>query len=293
MPELKFSKSTDSEHEIKLESALISAAWKSAFALGGETAAFEIRTCFVGDGAPVKVAGKSEGGQELGKIKGKMRSNVFSGEFPIPEDIELDEKVFFEFKLSKNGISGDSNHIPAGPPVHISNIRWSAEEARRGDTLTLSADVQGLRSGTEVTITIYEYDRDGAHDRIAEIPCRVENEAVELQWDYEYHEDTDEVPTEAELEQYGRHYNPPEYFFTIKCGGTEFGREQESGLLTFKDWLEITLANEDGSPSAGSDFVVTLADGTQREGSLDSDGRVRLEDVPPGRFSVFFEDLTE
>jgi hypothetical protein len=244
--ELKFNKSTDTEHKIKLESTLISATWNSARAIAGQTASFTVLTSFVGYKAPIQVKGKSEKGKNLGKIKGVILNNKYRGEFEIPEDVELDDRVYFEVELSKNGLSGESNWIPIFPMPRVKNLRWSAKEARREDLLTLSANVENVRDYSEVKLVIYEYDRDGAHDRITELPTVVKNGKIELQWEYEYHEDTDEIPTDEELKKYGKSYNPPEYFFTVKIGEEEYGEDQESGLLVFKDWIEIELVDEEG-----------------------------------------------
>ncbi len=293
MPDLEFTKGTDTEHEIKLTSSLVYANWRAGVAYGGQTVGIEVGTAFVGNGAKIEIKGKTANGKKLGKIKDVIKNNKFVGELEIPEDIEFDDEVYFEVKLSKNGISGESDSIPTHPAVRVTNLAWSAAEARSGETVTLTADIAGVRSGTEVTLTIYEHDQDSAHDKIVEMPAAVTDERIELDWEYEYHEDSDEIPTQSEMEQFGGQYNPPEYFFTIKLGDTEFGREQESGLLTFKDWIEVVLANEDGSPCADSDYKITLADGSEREGTLDADGRARIEDVPPGQFSVFFPELAE
>ena len=43
------------------------------------------------------------------------------------------------------------------------------------------------------SILIYEHDQDGAHDRICEIPAVVQDGKIEVKWEYEYHEDTDEI----------------------------------------------------------------------------------------------------
>lgn len=288
MAELKFTKGTDEEHEIKLDPKLISATWTQSLAVGGTKLGFQIRTCFVGEGAPVKVTGKSDGGKKLGKINGVMSVNAFAGEFDVPEDIEIDDEVYFEFELSKNGLDGESDRIKAVPPLRVTNMKWDKEDARRGDTLKMSADVAGLRNGTEVRFVIYEYDERGANDRIAEIPAQVRDNKVEASWEYEYHEDTDEVPTEAELQQYGASYNPPEYFFTIKYGSGEYGREQESGLLKFKDFVEIEVTDSDSNALGGEEYVLTLADGSERRGSLDSRGRARVDDIAPGPYRVTF-----
>ena len=76
---LSYTKSTDSEHEVKLDSKLISATWMCGSAVAGGRAAFQIQTAFVGEGAPIKVKGKSEEGERLGKITGEVRGNRFSG----------------------------------------------------------------------------------------------------------------------------------------------------------------------------------------------------------------------
>jgi hypothetical protein len=264
--ELKFTKSTDTEHKIELESALISASWRFGKAIAGQSVSFEVLTAFVGEGAPIKITGKSENGKKLGKIKDVIKRNKYVGEFEIPEDTEIDDMVYFEVELPKNDLEGESNRIPVFPPVQVFNLKWSAKEARRGDILTLSADVNGLRDKEEVTVVIYEYDRDGAHDKIIELPATVKNKRIELQWEFEYHENTDEIPTQEELQKYGKTYNPPEYFFTVKVEDTEFGKQaQESGLLEFKDWIEIEVLDSLGRPLSGDEFVLILADGTERK----------------------------
>jgi hypothetical protein len=284
---MNYSKSTDSEHKIKLESSLVYAIWRTGVARAGGKAEFEVGTAFVGNGAKIKVKGKSEGGEKLGKVSGKIRNNKFIGEFEIPEDVELDDAVYFEVELSQLSLSDESNRIPTAPPVVVSNMKWSASEARRGDILKLTADVNGCYDETEATITIYEHDADGVHDKITELPAVVMEDKIEIDWEYEYHEDTDEVPTEEELQNYGRSYNPPEYFFIIEIDGQKFGREQESGLLLFKDYIEIEMTDEGGVPLAGADYTLTLADGTEMEGQLDEDGRLRVDDVPPGRYQLY------
>lgn len=285
---LKFNKSTDEEHKEKLEPSLISATWKQGFAIGGQPALFEVLTVFVGNGAEIKVTGKSENGEKLGKIKDTIFNNCYVGKFDIPDDMEMDDLIYFEVDFPKNGISGESNRIPVFPPVKVTNMKWSAKEARRGDVLTLSAEVYGVNDKTEATVTIYEYDRDGLNDRIVELPVEVKNQKIEVKWEYQYFEDTDEIPSEWELQEYGKSYNPPEYFFTIKLGDTEYGKKQESGLLLFKDWIEVELLDSNGQPVPNQDYILRLPDGTEKRGQLDGDGKARVEDVPPGKFRIVF-----
>jgi len=293
MSELKFNKATDTEHEIKLDSTLVYANWLSGAGYGGQAAGLEVGTVFVGDGAKIEIKGKSAKGKSLGKIKDTIRNDRFVGELEIPQDIEVGDEIYFEVKLSKNGLSGESNRVPAFPAVHVTNWSWGQDEARRGDVLTLSADVEGLRTGTEVMLAIYEHDQDGAHDFITEFPTEVSNGRIKAEWEYEYHEDTDEIPTEWEMERYGGTYNPPEYFFTIKVENAELGRDQESGLLLFKDFIEIELQNNDDSPIANVEYTIYLPDGEERTGTLDSNGHAREDNVPPGRCQIFFGSISQ
>ena len=286
MAELKFSKSTDSEEEIKLDSTLVYAEWRAGVAVAGGKAAAAVGTSFVGDGAAVKITGKSKKGKKLGKLKGKMRANMFVGMLDIPEDIEFGDRVYFEVELPDNSLSGKSEEIPVILPIRVTNMKWSAQEAGRGDILTLSADIDNVRDDTEVLFTIYEHDRDGAHDKITEIPGLVKDKQASVSWEYQYHEDTDEIATQEELDRYGGKYNPPEYFFTIEIYGEVFGKKQESKLLMFKDWLEIQGEDADGKPMANRDYVIKLPDGSEKKGKLDQDGFARVEGISPGKCEI-------
>ncbi|MFH1686348.1 MAG: hypothetical protein ABIE70_02360 [bacterium] len=287
---LKFTKSTDTEHEVKLDSFLISATWQVGRAIAGNSAPFEVRTAFVGEGAKIEVKGKSDKGLDLGKISSVIRNNRFQGDFAIPQDAELGDKVYFEVKLSKNSLNDTSERIPVFLPMQVFNLKWSAKEARRGDILTLTADVNGLRDGEEVTLIIYEYDRDGVHDKIVELPGTVKDKKIEVKWEYEYYEDTDEIQSQEELQQYGGSYNPPEYFFTVKIENTEYGIKQESRLLQFKDYVEIALIDNAGAGLADQKFTIHLADGSTQDGQLDQNGRARIDDISPGPYRIEFPD---
>ncbi|MCD6161280.1 MAG: hypothetical protein J7K40_02580 [candidate division Zixibacteria bacterium] len=286
MAGLKFTKGTDQEHEETLDSYLISSSWKSACAYAGQQTAFEVRTAFVGDGAKIKIEGKSVNGKKLGKISGVIYSNIYRHKFEIPDNIGLDDEIYFKVDFPDNSINGESNKIPVLPTPKIKKISWSASEARRGDILTLSAELEDARDNTEVKLVIYEYDSDKAHDRIVEVPAVIKSGKIDVKWEYEYHEDTDEIPTKDDMQKYGGKYNPPEYFFTIKFGELELGRSQESKLLKFKDWIEFEFIGDDDAPLANADYTITFADGSEKSGQLDDKGRAKIEDAPPGSYTA-------
>lgn len=288
--ETKFTKSTDSEHVVTMESALISAGWKSSLAIAGFKAYPSVITTFVGNGADIKLTLKMDSGKTLGKLSGVIRNNIFVEGLDVPTSLNTGDLIYYEVELPNNGLSGESSCIPVYN-IDVTNMKWSAKEARRGDKLDLTADVKGGSDGMEATLTIFEYDRDNIHDKIVELPAEIKNQKIELKWEYEYHEDVDEIPTDEEMQRYGRNYNPPEYFFTITVGDAVFGKKQESGLLLFKDWIEIELKNQAGDPIPDEDYTLTLPDGSQRKGKLDKQGKAIEKDIPPGDCKLEFPNL--
>lgn len=172
----------------------------------------------------------------------------------------------------------------ARPKIEITNAKWDKQEARRGDVLKLTADVKGVKDNTEVQIEIWEHDADGNHDLIEKFSALVKNRKVEAEWEFKYGTDTDEIPTAEESD---KGYNQPEHFFRVKIDD-HFG---ESGLLKFKDWIEIELVDEEGDPVADEDYILHLPDGQERKGKLNSNGYAKEEDVPPGKIFVEFPNL--
>ena len=53
-------------------------------------------------------------------------------------------------------------------------------------------------------------------------------------------------------------------------------------LLGFKDWIELECEDPFGEPAADAEFTLTLADGSERKGTLDGDGKAIVRDLPPG-----------
>ena len=143
--------------------------------------------------------------------------------------------------------------------------------------------MKGVPDGTEVQIQIFEHDEGSAHDLITQFSALVEKQKVEAEWEYEYHEDTDDIPSEEEVE---KGYRPPEYFFRVEVEGIM----AESGLLTFKDWIELVLTAPSGAPFANEPYRITFADGSKRDGQLDGSGKARIENVPPGPVHVSYPE---
>ncbi|UCF85624.1 MAG: hypothetical protein JSV50_08335 [Desulfobacteraceae bacterium] len=298
----EYKKQTDEVHNITLDSKITNMNWRQKIATVGDTVSFFVQTHHVGSGSDIQVKFEDKKGKvklstgdEPGKLKGTVSGKVYGDQFMgtiiVPEKAR--EELKFTVKLNKHGLEMKSKPMIVFPKINVTNLKWGQKEARRGDIVKLSADVENLPDEAEVMIVIYEYDQDGAHDFITKFSCRVKNKKIEAEWEFEYHEDTDEIPTQEEKEKYGKNYNPPEYFFVIDFYGQRFGDEQESGLLEFKDWIEVGLKDGYGAPIKDKKFVIICAGGSKKEGKLDSNGKAKLEDIPPGPYEIDFPEISE
>jgi hypothetical protein len=170
--------------------------------------------------------------------------------------------------------------------LSVTQARWSQEEARLGDTVNLTATVEGYDTGTPATFLIYERDVGGADDLIASLEADTLADSVTTTWEYEYTEDRDDVLTDEEIRS---GYSAPEYYFEVTVGKSR----TRSGLLKFKDYIEIELKNTDDEPMAHESFIVLLPNGQMRMGVLNGDGYARVDHIPPGYCRVLFPGLPE
>ena len=287
----EYTKPTDKVHIITLESKITHAIWRSKVACVEEKAVFEVWTHFVGNGSDIQIKVEDKRGKTVGKVKGKVYGDYYAGSVIVPKKAK--EELSFTAKLPKHGLEMKSNTLKVIPPIKVTNMKWGQKEARREDVVKLSADIEGVPDETEVIIHIYEHDQDGAHDFITKFPCCVKNKKIDAEWEYEYHEDTDEIPTDEEMKKYGKSYNPSEYFWVVDVYGKRFGEKQESGLLEFKDWVSIELKDEQRNVIGNVDYVLHLPDGSEKRGTLDDDGIAKEEDIPPGKIIIEFVNSDE
>jgi hypothetical protein len=272
---------TNKKTEIKLESDINRIVWTAGTGCPGGKVGLEIETQFVGVNSEASIEISDKSGKKFDTIKKKIYGNKLWLEITVPEKAK--DELYAEVKLSKHGISKKSRGLYLFPFVDIKNLKWDKQEARRGDILKLSADIKSLADGNEAEIQIWEHDSDLAHDLVTKFPVIIRNQKIETDWEFEYVEDTDDIPTEEEAE---RGYNHPEYFFRVVCAG----KSADSGLLRFKDWIEIQLLTPEGDVIPNANYVIHLPDGRERRGQTDSTGHGKEEDVPPGIIRVEFTD---
>jgi hypothetical protein len=65
----------------------------------------------------------------------------------------------------------------------------------------------------------------------------------------------------------------------------------ESGdKLRLRSWIEIQLVGEDDVPIPGEKYALELPGGKLLEGTLDKEGKARVESISPGQCRVGFPD---
>ncbi len=272
----------DTVTKVKLPSAIDGVYWSLPVASPGSSVSLEVRGLYIGEGADLEIELSDAGGRKHGAYKDKMYGSSFRAKIVVPAAAR--DALIAEVKLPRHGLSRRSPAMLLSPAIQLLNLKWSATHARRGDIVSMTADVKNAFDGTEAEISVWEHDDDGAHDLVTRIIKTVENEAVEAAWEFEYQEDTDDIPRADETE---KGYAAPEYFFRVDVRGVT----ADSGLLGFKDWVEVELVDGEGRPVAGERYVLTLPDGTEREGKLDEAGLATVKDVQPGKTSILFPDL--
>ena len=275
---------TDQDNKITVESKFNYIMWSQGRAYAGFEAEFELRTLLVGDGTKVKVTCRTQKGKKLDKVEGAIFRNRWRGSVVIPEKVNVNDYVYLEAELPKIKIEGESNLIPVRAPIEVASIEWDKQIIHRDEEVKMTCIfTNGVEDGDQVTVKVLEYDSDGYHDPIVKIPTTVENGKVELKWKFMYQDDTNKIPTQQELEKYGKSYEPPKYFFVVLVDNLTVGKYQESGLLEFKDSIEIQLTDDDGNPCPYIIGTCIFADGSSKDFTLDSNGKYIFEEIIPGK----------
>ncbi|HLG32068.1 MAG TPA: hypothetical protein VI362_03440 [Ignavibacteriaceae bacterium] len=279
---IKHSGDTDKKQEIKLESSIEQILWTKNSSSPGGKIGIEVFTKFVGNNSEQKIEISDKSGKTFETIKGKIIGNHYWKEITVPEKAK--DELYAEVKLSKHSLSKKSLVLYLFPLVEIKNLKWDKDEVHRGDVLKLTADIKGLADGNQAEIQIWEHDADQAHDLITKFPVTIKNQKVEAEWEFQYVDDTDDIPTGEESEN---GYQWPEYFFRVIAAG----KSADSGLLKFKDSIEINLQFDDGEGIADEEYIIILPDGKEIKGSLDKNGYAREDKIPPGKFEISFPNI--
>lgn len=234
-------------------------------------------------------------------IKGIASDVVIDGERPVLDTLDFvtDGVPPAQCGIVVNSSSdacprelGDQEQWLSRDDWTLCNLRWSRPTAREGDFVQMLADTTNVPAGTRALVRIFERDLQSEDDFVRFFEVELTDGRICVDWEFEYHEDVDDILSDEEMRDYGGDYNPPEYYFTVTIAGRTFGANRESGLLKFRDSVDIQAVEPlTGRPVPDLRVEVTLPDGDVRTGRLDMNGRFMIDDVPPGRCRIRFPDL--
>lgn len=292
MSEYSYVVGTDRTPRIKVKSKLIYAIWIHSQAHAGLEAELEVRTAFVGDSAKIKITCYTESGKKLDKVEGRVFNNRYRGKVLIPEKIKKEEMIYFEAELPKHRLKIESNLIPVRPSVIVSRMGWDRKEVRRGEIVRIMCDFEsGVEDGDEVIVAIYEHNPNSCDIKVVGIPVEIKDKKIDIKWRFDYQDPTDMICTQEELEPYGKRYHNPDFYFVVIVDGIRVGEDKESGLMRFRDSIDIDVRDFESRVLADSDCTVVFADGSKGEYRTNGNGRLLIPDIPPGPFKVELKEI--
>jgi hypothetical protein len=289
MPE--YTGGTDERHVFPLPSAIESVHWTRRQAAPGGTVGLDVRTQFCADGSHLQIQLTDAQGTVHDTLSGPLHDNHASIGLSVPPTAK--GGLVATVKLPSHGLSAESPALQLTGPVRIRDPRWSIEAARRGEAVTLTAEARGAPDGRRALLRIFERDPQmGAHDPVATLRPRVEDEAIEVEWQVELPGDPDDIPPEWDAPE---GYTQPELFYEVDVSGLRAASKDEKrkGKLTVRDDLELELLDADShAPLTEQTVKVTLPDGSTQKKSLTAEGRLSLEKIPPGPVRVQLPEYT-
>lgn len=185
-------------------------------------------------------------------------------------------------EIKKSGIAEGDYEIQLKA---ITKAEWSAKKARDGEVVKMLVETGGIEDGTKATFDVWQKDSNRADEKIGGVSgIEVSGGKVEGEWTYEYPEDDEDDDPEVKDDQPG--YSSPKFYFTVTVD-RQVGR---SGLLDYKDWIEIDLKDDDGDAIGEEEYILYLPNGEARKGKLDDKGHAKEEKVPPGKCTIKFPE---
>ncbi len=181
-------------------------------------------------------------------------------------------------KIERGGVPEGDHEIALSAVVKAA---WSVREAAVGDKVKMEVETVGIESGEKATLQIFIKDANFADHPFETIETKVDSDKIEYEWELKI----DENLFDAQEYKEGKNYSSPYYYFAVETAGIK----QRSGLLRYKDWLELELKNDEGKAVAGAAYKLFLPDGSIRSGKLDDNGYAKVENVPPGNVRVEYD----
>ena len=202
--------------------------------------------------------------------------------FTDPDGNESEAVLRLDGTIRRDGISqGQCKAVL----MHVSNAKWSKNEADVGEEVELTAEAEGFEDGTQAQIQIYKRDIHGPDVVIETIEAEVSRGKIEAKWTYQLQPDEDQEDKEIIVME-DEIYKAPQYYFDVIVEHIT----AHSGILEYKDYIELELKDVDDKPVGGAEYYLYCPNGEVKKGKLDSNGTKKIEKIVPGRYRVRYPD---
>ena len=295
---------------VAVESSLEWAAWDRAVAVAGTTARLTVQGRMVGEGSPTEVVLKDAGNRTVGRGAGPMHRDR------TVVDVEVDRRAAAtdpdgvlcaaDVRLAELGLDLVSGPLLVLPFAELVDARWSTDRTAQGETVGLSCRVEGPRAGVErlsrepaeVDVLVRTEGGEAPLDEpVVALRTTAESGRIGLEWAATLGLDRWDLLSQAEHDAEadragaprGRAphvYDRPHLVFRVRLAGLV----AESGPLAVDDWVRLSRTEPSGTPVPNARYLLTSADGAEREGTLDADGAAYEDGLAPGPVSVSYPD---
>lgn len=235
-----------------------------------------------GSGGSTKAKAKSSSGQvEQGhyldvKFVDKGGKPIVGGAYSIktPDNRQITGPLVGQIK--QEGVPEGSHEIKL---TAIVDVRWSNPKAQVGDKVKLTVQTAGIEDGEEALLRIFVKDANFADQEYEVMKAEVKSDKIEKEWELKIDE---RLLEHQDSKAKGRRYSVPYFYFVAEVGGLK----QRSALLKYTDWVEVNIKDADDNAIANKKFKLYFPNGEVRDGTLDSKGKAKVENVPAGRANV-------
>lgn len=163
----------------------------------------------------------------------------------------------------------------------ISKAKWSVDNAKVGDKVKLQVEALGVEDGEKAILQIFIKDSNRSDTLFKTIETKMDGGKIEEEWELTIDDDlTDDQETRMK-----KGYSAPAFYFSV----TVAGLKSRSGLLIYRDFIEIELKDDEGNPLKNVKYRIYFPNGSVKEGYVDGDGYAKVENVPPGKAEVTYD----
>ena len=293
---------------VEVDSSLEWAVWERPAVVAGGAVWLTAQGAFVGEGAPLVVTLKDARNRTVGRGRARVHRDR------AVVEVEVDRRAAerdpdgvlcaADVEIADLGLTVVSAPLLVLPFAELRDARWGAAEARDGDVVELSCRLSGSAAGVEragreaAEVVVLRGDEGAAgglasaFEPVATLRAPVVDGRVSVQWRVGYGpEGKAQITTQAELDAVAERsggaaerYRRPAWRFRVRLAGLE----AESAEMGYRDHVDLAWGAGTDWPAGGAAVEVRLADGSTREETLGDDGRLRLDDVPPGPVEALF-----